>query len=96
IRTRIARQWLAKLGFSWVEVRKGMYIDGHECPAVVQDRVEFLERLQELASYIVEFDSAGKIKEKVYREGCEVGGLNPPIILITHDESTLSSNEGRA
>jgi len=30
-----AINWLKKLGFQWKEVRKGVYIDGHERPDVV-------------------------------------------------------------
>ncbi|RPA95559.1 hypothetical protein L873DRAFT_1845881 [Choiromyces venosus 120613-1] len=37
IRARTARRWLARLGFHWTEVRKGVYIDGHERPDVVEE-----------------------------------------------------------
>jgi hypothetical protein len=38
------RNWLWKLGYSCVEVRKGLYHDGHECPDVVASRKKFLEK----------------------------------------------------
>jgi hypothetical protein len=30
-----SRRWLRRLGFSWKEVRKGIFIDGHKRPGVV-------------------------------------------------------------
>ena len=35
IRARTARNWLKQLDFDWKEVRKGVYIDGHERPDVI-------------------------------------------------------------
>ena len=35
------------------------------------------------------------MKGKQYPIGCHVGGPEPPIILITHDESIFSANDGR-
>jgi len=96
IRARTARRWLARLGFQWTDVRKGVYIDGHERPDVIEERVRFLEQLEGLQPYLVEFDEFGRITPKVYPRGCEVGGLHPPVILVTHDESTLNSNEARS
>jgi len=96
IRARTARRWLRKLGFSWEEVRKGVYVDGHERPDVIRDRAQFLNQLENLQPYLVEFDSDSNIKAKTYPRSCVLGGCDPPIILITHDESTLSSNEGRS
>ena len=95
IRARTARRWLACLGFHWTDVRKGVYIDSHERPDVVQERMGFLEQLEGLRPYLVEFDKFGGIKPKIYPRGCEIGGLHPPVILVTHDESTLNSNEAR-
>ncbi|RPA94627.1 hypothetical protein L873DRAFT_1837574 [Choiromyces venosus 120613-1] len=85
---RTARRWLARLGFHWTEVRKGVYIDGHE--------LRFLEQLKGLEPYLFEFNEEGGIKPKEYPRGCQVGGLHPPVILVTHDESTLNSNEARS
>jgi len=43
ISERTARNWLRKLGYSCVEVRKGLYHDGHERPDVVEARKKFLD-----------------------------------------------------
>jgi ribosomal protein S18 acetylase RimI-like enzyme len=64
IRARVARRWLRRLGFNWREVRKGIYIDGHERPDVVEYRKNFLDYLHGLGTYLVEFNENGEIKEK--------------------------------
>jgi hypothetical protein len=43
ISEQTARNWLRKLGYSCVEVRKGLYHDGHEWPDVVEARKKFLD-----------------------------------------------------
>ena len=90
------RRWLRKQGLNWRDVKKGVYVDGHERQDVVEYRERFIESLEELWPYIVEFEDDGTIVNKVYPENCVVGGLDrQPIILVTHDESTFSSNDGR-
>jgi hypothetical protein len=37
-----ARRWLVKLGYELKEVRKGMYVDGHEREDVVEYQNKFL------------------------------------------------------
>ena len=39
IRARVARRWLHRLGYNWREVKKGIYIDGHERADVVESVV---------------------------------------------------------
>ncbi|WP_375449336.1 hypothetical protein [uncultured Nostoc sp.] len=52
--------------------------------------------MSDLESYLVEFDSEGNMKEKVYPDDCQVGGENRrPVIVITHDECTFSANDGK-
>ena len=71
-------------------------MDGHERVDVVAYRVEFLKRMKELEPYLVEFDSCGQILAKTYPSDCQVGGSQRrPTILITHDESTFSANDGK-
>jgi len=47
ISERCARRWLHKLGYAVTEVRKGIYVDGHERPDVVEYRRKFLEMIKE-------------------------------------------------
>jgi hypothetical protein len=42
-----AHHWLHKLGYGVTEVRKGVYVDGHERPDVIEYRRKFLEMIQE-------------------------------------------------
>jgi hypothetical protein len=65
IRARVARRWLHRLGYNWREVRKGIYIDGHERADVVEYRKFFLDYLNSLGLYLVEFDENSEIKKKI-------------------------------
>jgi len=47
ISERTARNWLQILRYSCVEVRKGLYHDGHELPNVVASQQKFLEKMAE-------------------------------------------------
>ena len=72
-----------------------MFIDKHERSDVVEDCKVFLNKMEELKPYIVEFDKDGVIKPKVYLLNCIVSGNNwQPIIVITHDEYTFSTKDG--
>jgi len=52
--------------------------------------------MEEMSPYMAEFNEDGTMKPKQYPEGCNVGGLDcRPIIMITHDESIFSANDGR-
>ena len=94
IRSRTARRWLKKLGYSWREVKKGFFFDDHERKDVVADRIKFVEQMKKDEPYLAEFDSSGTILDKSSPEDCEVGGSQRrPIIIITHDESTFSAND---
>lgn len=95
IRSRTARRWLGKLGYEYKDVRKDVFIDGHERSDVVEDRNNFLKKMEELKPYMVEFEEDGAMKAKTYPSDCAVGGPNRrPIVVITHDECTFSANDG--
>lgn len=52
--------------------------------------------MKALLSYFVEFSKDRSILPKEYPQDCAVGRPNrKPIIIITHDESTFSANDGR-
>ena len=42
-----ARKWLHELGFEILQRSKGVFIDGHERPDVVESRVKFLQAMTE-------------------------------------------------
>jgi hypothetical protein len=96
ITSRTARRWLTKLGFSWGDVKKGIFLDGHERKDVIEYRTHFLDAIHEFLPYMVEFNENGSMKPKEYPNDCRVGGPDrQPIIFITHDESIFSANDGR-
>jgi hypothetical protein len=96
ITSRTARRWLIILGFTWKDIKKGVFFDGHEREDVVEYRTQFLQAMEEMLPYMVEFNEDGTMKEKQYPEDCSVGGPNRrPIIMITHDESIFSAHDGR-
>ena len=44
ITQRTAQRWLKfKLGYEFKEVKKGMYIDGHEHPDIIKEREEYID-----------------------------------------------------
>ena len=95
IRSRTARRWLCKLGYEYKDVRKDVFVDGHERSDVVEDRKNFLTKMEELKSCVVEFEEDGTMKPKAYPSNCAVGGDERQlIIVITHDESTFSAKDG--
>ena len=76
-------------------MKKDVFVDRHERPDVVEDRERFLKTMKELEPYLVEFEEDGTMKAKNYPSDCKGGGdEHRPIILITHDECTFSSNDG--
>lgn len=53
----------------------------------------FLEKIKALSPYFVKFVEDGSIFPKEYPENCKMGWSNQgPIIIITYDESTFSTN----
>ena len=60
IRARTARCWLKKMGFSFGEVKKDVYVDGHEREDVVKYRnEEFLPAWKEFSRRMVVFKEDG-------------------------------------
>ena len=46
ISEQTAQQWLkSKLGYECTEVKKGVYVDGHERPNVIKERNEFIDKM---------------------------------------------------
>lgn len=44
---KCAERWLYKLGYSMTEVKKGVYVDGHERKDVIEYRKRFLKEVKE-------------------------------------------------
>lgn len=43
---KTARKWLNKMGFEFKRFTKGIYVDGHERPDVIEYRSKFLEQME--------------------------------------------------
>lgn len=79
--------------FSWKDIKKGVFIDGHERKDMIKNQHIFFKIMKELLFYIVNFKSDGFMEEKIYSFDCVVGGLDwQPIIVIIHDKSIFSTN----
>ena len=48
ITSRTARNWLKKLGYSWKDITKDVFVDGHERDDVVRYRKDFLDTIDSL------------------------------------------------
>ncbi len=75
-------------------MRQDVFVDRHEQSDIVEDRKNFLNKMEELKSNMVEFKKDGTIKPKIYFSNCEVDRNNcQPIIVITYNERTFSAND---
>lgn len=53
---------------------------------MIENQKVFLKIMLDLESYLVEFDFKRNIKDKVYPDNCQIGGICcGPEIMITHD-----------
>ena len=53
---------------------KDVFVEGHERPDVVEDQNRFLTKMEELKSYMVEFNEDGVMKAKDYPVHCAMRG----------------------
>ena len=91
----MARNWLHKLGFEYKDVKKDVFVDGHERPNVAEAREKFLNTMKDLEPYLVEFEEDESMKAKNYPDDFAIGGdLRCSVITITHDECTFSADDG--
>lgn len=60
-----------------------------------KDYKKFLNKMEQLKPYLVEFDENDKMKNKTYLSDCMIGGEERrPIIVITHNKCIFSVNDG--
>ena len=77
-----ARVWLHLLGLSQKNHQKGVFFDGHDREDVVEDRSNFLDKLQDL-------DEITVVPGKPLPSVCDD---EKPLIRVVHDESTFYAN----
>lgn len=89
---RTAIRWLHHLGMDYLKYAKGLYIDGHERPDVIQYRDAFLQRMAEHEKFFFRYcgDDMNTITAPILQPD------QRPRILVTHDESCFSSHDGKA
>jgi hypothetical protein len=91
---RTARRWLIKLGWRRTTLRKGVYMDGHERPDVVQYRVNtFLPLMALHEKRMVEWIANGSELERVEPK---LGPDERRVIAVFQDESAFHVNEYKA
>ena len=94
VSVQTARKWLHELGFQVLDKKKGIYIDGHERPDVVQHRWCFLRQLV-AGGFLTKEDAPSDEAKEAFPTDIE----QPPAerckknIFIFHDESTFNAND---
>jgi hypothetical protein len=85
--TRYMHEW----GYMYRKNRKAIYFDGHERDDVVQYRIEWSKRMVE---YMQRMEFFTGEKEELTLQPNLKPGLKK-IVLVTHDESTFYTNDGK-
>lgn len=91
ISERTAIRWIHYLGMNYLTYSKGLYVDGHERPDVVEYRNAFLQRMSEHSKYFFQYD--GENMTDVTPPSIQSD--QRPRIMVTHDESCFSSHDGK-
>ena len=79
------------MGFSYHEVKKGVYVDGHEREDVVKYRNDvFLKAWTKASRRFVTFKEDGS-----WEMPSDLQPGEKPLVLVTHDESTFNANDGK-
>jgi hypothetical protein len=91
ISERTATRWLRALGWTRSEVKKGIYVDGHERADVVAYRAQFLQQMQEYERRMIKAKDADPTTLDLpnLRDG------ERALVFYTHDESIFYSNDGQ-
>ena len=91
VTARTARKWLHQLGLEFGLVRKDVFVDGHEREDVVNYRsTQFIPRWREYERRLVVFDEKGN-----WTSPPTLLPGERPLVLVTHDESSFNSNDGK-
>jgi hypothetical protein len=89
--SRTARRWLYKLGWRRTELKKGVYMDGHERPDVVEYRnTVFLPLMASLERRMVQWVSQGS---NLVRIDPDLVPGEKRVIAVFQDESSFHVNE---
>lgn len=105
ISLKTTQQWLQKLGYELHSKKKGVYVDGHECPDVKLSQDRFLQCITEYQGYVLKLQM-GQITYFTYRFMCQYNEetmqllpLSLPVsaqlehILVVQDELIFHIND---
>ena len=92
ITDRTARKWLHKLGFSPTHYKKGVYVDGHERPDVIEYRKLYLKKLEILESTHL---PPPLPSDGITAMSTGSHSASKKLVLIFHDESCFHSHEAQ-
>ena len=88
-----ARLWLHHLGFEVLTARKGIFIDGHERPDVVDARKVFLRKLTKIGFLHFTAAPTEEAAKALPSVDCPTSEQRAKTVVFFHDESTLMSNK---
>ena len=88
---RTARRWLVKLGWQCTKIKKGVYVDGHECADVVSYRQnDFLPKMVEYERRMAKYERVG---DDLWRIAPTLQPGEQELIPEFHDESSFHAFE---
>ena len=91
---RTARRWLIKLGWRRTMLKKGVYMDGHERPDVIDYRMNsFLPLMAQYEKRMVHWVADGA---NLVRVDPKLGPDDKRVIAVFQDESCFHVNEYKA
>ena len=96
ISVETARHWLHHLGFEVLTVRKGIFIDGHERPDVIDARKLFLRKMTKIGFLHFTNAPTDDAMRALPDVDCPTNERRAKTVVFFHDESTFMSNEDQS
>ena len=88
-----ARLWLHHLGFEVLTAQKGIFIDGHERPDVIEARKLFLRKLTKIGFLHFTNAPTEEAARSLPEVDCPTSDVRSKAVVFFHDETTFMSNE---
>lgn len=86
---------MGKLEYRDKNIYKDLFIDKYEKFDIIKNYEEFIKKIEELKSYIIEFEEKDIINNKIYLPDYVVSGKNcQSFVLTTYNKCTLFINNG--
>ena len=90
------RRWLIAFGFHYKFASKGVYVDGHERPDVVEDRVRYLAMLEDEAAFMTVFEDRNDDRDILQIIRNKLQAKEHVTVIVKHDECSTHVNEMRS